>query len=301
MLAIVIPYYKKTFFRKTMESIASQTCKDYILYIGDDASPENPQDVIDEYKDKIKIVYRRFDENLGRTDLVAHWERCINLTNGEDWIWVFSDDDTMDSTCVEEFKKILENNDGVKLLRYRKETVSPKGSYMTSYSVGKSCFEDFLKDCLFLTKDNPTMPEFIFSRLLYEKFGFVNFPLAWGSDRITYLKYAMATGYIYNLESVVHFRMSGQNISSDIDSERIIIKNQARMMSVPVINDIFKEIPEWYPEVNLKEMSDGYIDRLSFLFKTLPLKDRLVAFRVLWSMSMSIRSKKTLLKLIWGK
>ena len=95
--------------------------------------------------------------------------------------------------------------------------------------------------------------------------------------------------------------MSGQNISSDIDSERIIIKNQARMMSVPVINDIFKEIPEWYPEVNLKEMSDGYIDRLSFLFKTLPLKDRLVAFRVLWSMSMSIRSKKTLLKLIWGK
>lgn len=301
MLAIVIPYYKKTFFRETMESIASQTCKDFVLYIGDDASPENPQDIIEEYNDKIKIVYHRFDENLGGTDLVAQWERCINLTNGEDWIWVFSDDDTMDSTCVEEFKKLLENNDGVKLLRYRKETESPQGSYMTTYSVGKSCFADFLEDCLFLTKDNPTMPEFVFCRLLYEKYGFVNFPLAWGSDRITYLKYAMATGCIYNLEGVVHFRMSGQNISSDMDTERVILKNRARMMSVSLINDIFKEIPERYPEVDLKEMSDGYIDRLSFWFKTLPIKLRFVAFRDLWSMSMSIRSKKTLLKLIFGK
>ena len=61
MLAIVIPYYKKTFFRETMESIAAQTCKDFVLYIGDDASPENPKEILEEYKDKIQIVYHRFD------------------------------------------------------------------------------------------------------------------------------------------------------------------------------------------------------------------------------------------------
>ena len=121
MLAIVIPYYKKTFFRETMESIASQTCKDFVLYIGDDASPENPQDIIDDYKDKISIIYHRFEKNLGGKDLVAQWERCIALTKGEDWLWLFSDDDEMGNTCVEELYDVIKNNETVQVLRFSKK------------------------------------------------------------------------------------------------------------------------------------------------------------------------------------
>ena len=42
MLAIVIPYFKLTFFEATLQSLANQTDKRFKVYIGDDASPESP-------------------------------------------------------------------------------------------------------------------------------------------------------------------------------------------------------------------------------------------------------------------
>ena len=42
MLAIVIPYYKLTFFEATLQSLADQTDKRFMVYIGDDASLESP-------------------------------------------------------------------------------------------------------------------------------------------------------------------------------------------------------------------------------------------------------------------
>ena len=47
MLAIIIPYYKLTFFEDTLESLANQTDKLFKVYIGDDASPENPTDLLE--------------------------------------------------------------------------------------------------------------------------------------------------------------------------------------------------------------------------------------------------------------
>lgn len=38
MLAIIIPYYKFTFFEATLQSLANQTDQRFKVYIGDDAS-----------------------------------------------------------------------------------------------------------------------------------------------------------------------------------------------------------------------------------------------------------------------
>ena len=105
-LAIVIPAYKSTFLRETLESIANQTDKGFTLYIGDDCSPYDLKSIVNEFQNRINIVYHRFEENLGGENLVAHWERCIALTNGEPYIWLFSDDDTMDPRCVESFNSL---------------------------------------------------------------------------------------------------------------------------------------------------------------------------------------------------
>lgn len=47
MLAIIIPYYKLRFFEATLESLANQTDKRFKVYIGDDASPENLADLLE--------------------------------------------------------------------------------------------------------------------------------------------------------------------------------------------------------------------------------------------------------------
>lgn len=107
-LAIVIPAYKSTFLAAALESIAAQTCKDFTLYVGDDCSPNPIGEIVDRYWDKINLVYKRFDTNLGGKDLVAQWERCIDMTQGEEWLWLFSDDDVMEEKCVEEFYKTIQ-------------------------------------------------------------------------------------------------------------------------------------------------------------------------------------------------
>ena len=79
-MAIVIPAYKGRFLKETLDSIAVQAHKDeFVLYIGDDASPERLDKIVESYQNKVNLVYHRFSENMGGKDLVAHWERCIQL------------------------------------------------------------------------------------------------------------------------------------------------------------------------------------------------------------------------------
>ena len=93
-LAIILPAYKGRFLSETLDSVAAQTCRDFVLYIGDDASPDALQEIVRPYESRLPLVYHRFDRNLGRTDLAGHWERCIALSD-EPLVWLFSDDDLM--------------------------------------------------------------------------------------------------------------------------------------------------------------------------------------------------------------
>ena len=69
-MAIVIPAYKGRFLKETLDSIAVQAHKDeFVLYIGDDASPErldiiNPQDI-----DSLDTSFRTLIYDLYSRDL----------------------------------------------------------------------------------------------------------------------------------------------------------------------------------------------------------------------------------------
>jgi len=100
VLAIIIPYYKLTFFEETLQSLAIQTDKRFKVYIGDDASPEDPQELLEKYKGKFNFLYKRFEYNLGSSSLTKQWERCIAMTNNEEWIMILGDDDYLGETVV---------------------------------------------------------------------------------------------------------------------------------------------------------------------------------------------------------
>ena len=127
-LAIVIPAYKSTFLAAALDSIAAQTCQDFTLYIGDDCSPNNLEEIVDKYRDKINLVYKHFNTNLGGKDLVAQWERCIDMSQDEEWIWLFSDDDVMEASCVEIFyKSIQETNASYDLYHFDVKVINDDG------------------------------------------------------------------------------------------------------------------------------------------------------------------------------
>lgn len=215
-LAIIIPAYKATYLPAAFDSIAAQTCKDFTLYVGDDCSPEPIGSIVEQYKDKIELVYQRFESNLGGKDLVAQWERCIAMSKEEPYIWLFSDDDVMELNCVELLLQQIENTKGAYGLyhidSYRIDENGkfellrkPYPSVLSSY--------DFYKGKM-LGKYDSYVVENVFSRRIYEQSGgFKNFDLAWGSDVATWCIFSNDKGMCSVPGALIGWRRSSLNIT----------------------------------------------------------------------------------------
>lgn len=263
-LAIVIPAYKAKYFRETLESISRQTCKDFTLYIGDDHSPEDIYSIVQQFKNKINIVYKRFDINLGGRDLVKQWERCIALTRDEKWLWLFSDDDIMGEKCVESFYNAI-RTDHYDVFHFNVKEINQTGketgktSYypeiMSSYSLYKG---KMVGKLISLVVEN------IFSRNIYEQTnGFQNFDLAWGSDTATWIKFCSKTGMKTIYTDYVYWRVSSENITPTISQSIVERKLNALVRYLEWNKNFFTStIPSW--KINLINLY-GYIARTKYL------------------------------------
>lgn len=226
-LAIVIPAYKSTFLVAALDSIAAQTCQDFTLYIGDDCSPHNLVEIVDRYRDKINLVYKRFDTNLGGKDLVAQWERCIDMTQGEDWLWLFSDDDVMEKNCVEEFYKTIKEKPKAGLIHFnvnRLDNATGKISPLPKFP--DFCSSKFYLDEKLKGHLISFVVEFVVRRdVFFDNGRFQNFDMAWGSDFISWVKFSDAAGGIVTSDHAkVLWRKSNENISPDKSNPVLVRK-----------------------------------------------------------------------------
>ena len=250
-IAIVIPAYKDTFLRRTLDSLAAQTDRRFHVYIGDDCSPHPIAAIVKEYEDKIPLTYQRFEENIGGRDLVAQWERCVRMTQDEPYLWLFSDDDEMSPQCVETFLNLpagIRDNAlthfNIKVIDADDRVIDTPAKYPPRISA-----EEYLH--LKLTgKIISYVVEFIFPRHIYEEVvGFENYDLAWGSDFITWLKMAVAAseGIVTPAEAEVRWRWSGENISPRKDRATMTRKIRSLIANAAFIKDIIKNKPEKFP------------------------------------------------------
>nr|WP_315147232.1 glycosyltransferase [uncultured Flavobacterium sp.] len=244
-LAIVIPAYKETFFNETLQSISKQTCKKFTLYIGDDASPNNIYEIVKKFENEIDIIYKRFDENLGGKDLVAHWNRCVDMSVGEEWIWLFSDDDFMAANCVELFYKHIESDHQSQLLHFNADIIDGAGNKYASAKpfpssmTSSDYFESRMRGKIF-----SFIVEYIFTRKLYiENDKFQKFDLAWCADDATWLKFSRNTGITtIDKRSLVFWRFSGENISSlNVDLAILYRKLNAKVAYLEWSTGFFKK------------------------------------------------------------
>lgn len=225
MLAIVIPYYKIRFFEETLESLSNQTDKRFKVYIGDDCSPNDCSFLLEKYKERIDLVYCRFEENLGAISLTKQWERCISLSVDEEWLMLLGDDDVLSNNVVEEFYNFIELNSGkVELIRFNLRVVDQDSKFKSDvFKHDTYETSEVLLDQMLLMKETITASEFIFTREVYnQNEGFVEFPLAWFSDYATWLVFSKNAGIFYIKNASVYWRLSSNNISSVASSEKNI-------------------------------------------------------------------------------
>lgn len=221
-LAVVIPFYKKRFLLALLDALLQQSDQSFNIYIGDDCSPEDPSDLIAELSSRFPLNYFRFANRLGGVSLAAHWNRCLDLTQGEPWIWIIPDDDLPAPNCVAEFMAALREGraEGVNVFAFPARVIDSTG-HITSEGVPLHApvrnYDFYLKQ-LKGEMQGSSLGENIFRReALMGRGGFVELPKGWGSDHATILR-ASAGSLIAPLNRAwFGFRQSGDNISSQRD------------------------------------------------------------------------------------
>lgn len=270
-LAIVIPAYKHQFLDETLRSIKAQSCKDFNLYIGNDCSPGPVKEIVERYKWVLEFNYQEFESNLGGKSLVKQWERCLEMVQDEEWIWLFSDDDLMGPDCVRKIYETLDSSihEGTKLLRFNKVVIDNSGKTVLEICNQKriSSFLELVYDALGLTVAAVSLPEFLFHKSLYNTYGFVKFPLAWGSDKATWLTYVSQTGFVSNLDEFVYFRHSGFNISSIQDPEFTKLKEVAKIKYNRWLFSFLLKNRMKFTGPNLNVLLEGYLNKQVFLLR----------------------------------
>ena len=285
-LAIVIPAFKADYFEETLKSIQAQTDPRFTLYIFDDASPENLKEVVDQIDFNFDVRFTRFNENWGGESLVKQWERCIQNTQKEEWIWLFSDDDQMAPDCVESFYQTLENSREYAAYRFDTKKILADGE-MFKENTFPVTFDaiDFLNLKLSYEQESYIV-EYIFSRKAYNAVGgFPDLPLAWASDDL-FCTMLADYGQIRTIKGgTVQWRYSDSNISGKAHRANAKQKLNASLKFVNWIMDqkhIREHLKSEYLPVSwalrqLKSMRDQIklYDELHFVHKLARIDKRI--------------------------
>ena len=215
-LAVVIPFYKIAFFEECLSSLAGQTNKCFNVYIGNDASAENPETIIAKYSNSLNIYYKKFDENFGEKSLTKQWDRCLTLIKDEKYFILLGDDDLLSEKYIQKFYEHLEaiEKHNIKVIRYACQEIDEQGEAI-SKRFEHPTFQKFNEvfKTRFFEGSRSSLSEHIFAVQQYKKYGFRELPLAWHSDDLAWLEFS-EFGEIYTInEATAYFRLSSLNIS----------------------------------------------------------------------------------------
>lgn len=223
MLAIIIPYYKITFFEATLQSLADQTNKQFNVYIGDDDSPENPSILLEKFKEKLDFRYEKFENNLGSKSLVKQWSRCIDLSANEEWFVLLGDDDVLGINFVASFyTNINKIKKEINVVRFASCNINETGS-----QVSKVFQNPIIESSIdfFFRERRSSLSEYLFNKEKFLEIGFKEFPLGWCSDILAILELSDFKNVYSINDSVVYVRISDKSISGSKDLQNL--KSQA--------------------------------------------------------------------------
>lgn len=165
MINIIIPAYNcRATLGRTLSSLVAQTDTNFEVIVVDDCSTEDIKSIVDDYNNKLNIIYIRNEQNLG-----CGMSRQVGIDNATQKFITFLDSDDMFMPyTVETFNATIEANPEIEYLH-------------TPF------YEQIVVDgnpALFLWKDNYTACHGkLYNVELIKKYGIRNSPLVkWADD-----------------------------------------------------------------------------------------------------------------------
>ncbi|MGZ3756181.1 MAG: glycosyltransferase family 2 protein [Mucilaginibacter sp.] len=212
--SILVPVFKTKYLKQSIESILAQEYRDFEIIIVNDKSPEDVSFIINAFDDD-RISYYENEINLGRTNVVLNWNKCLGYANGE-FALLFSDDDFLDPKFLIEIADLIRKYPNVDLF-YSRVGVVDSSSKVIRFTPSAPEFENLLDFMWHRFSGLREMyaQNFVFRlRKLTEMDGFVDFPLAWASDDATWFSLAFSNGVVSTNKVLCYWRFSELNISN---------------------------------------------------------------------------------------
>ena len=165
MINVIIPAYNcRATLDRTFSSLVAQTDPNFEVIIVDDCSTEDLKSIVDDYTNKLNIIYIRNEQNLG-----CGMSRQVGIDNATQKFITFLDSDDMFMPyTVETFNSIIEAN--------------PDTEYLHSYFYEQIVIDN--NPAIYLWKDNYTACHGkLYNVELIKKYGIRNSPLVkWADD-----------------------------------------------------------------------------------------------------------------------
>lgn len=212
--SITIPAYKQKYLYEAIESCLAQTYKDFELIIVDDASPEDLKSVVDRFQNS-RIRYYRNEKNCGALHVVDNWNICLGYTKG-DYVICMGDDDRLLPNCLEEYSKLIDKYPDLDIYHGMTEIIDENGN-VTNMQEARPEREGMYSMISGRLRNSRLqyIGDWLFKRTALEQLnGYVNMPMAWGSDDLTAYTIAKNKGVANTQMPVFQYRISSLTISN---------------------------------------------------------------------------------------
>lgn len=250
--SITIPAYKQKYLYEAIESCLAQTYKDFELIIVDDASPEDLKSVVDRFQDS-RIRYYRNEKNCGALNVVDNWNICLSYAHG-DYVICMGDDDRLLPNCLDEYSELIEKYPDLDIYHGMTEIID-ENSKVTNIQEARPEREGMYSMISGRLRNSRLqyIGDWLFMRTSLEKInGYVNMPMAWGSDDLTAYTMAKNKGVANTQIPVFQYRISSLTISNSghyrekskvqfdlLNQVEVLLKNGEGM--VDGIDDVFRK------------------------------------------------------------
>lgn len=211
MISIGLPAVKPQFLAEAIGSVLSQTYADFELIIFNDRCNGEIRNIVNSHADS-RI---RYIETGPVLPVVENWNRVLSFARG-DFFVLFSDDDRYHPDFLLEMINLVDTYPQCNIAHCRIRKIDAGGEVLAQTTI---CPEyepglDFIFHRLHGDREQ-FAPEFVVKTTkLKEIDGFVDLPLAWGSDDLTWFRMAMEGGIAYCPRSLCDWRQSDIQISA---------------------------------------------------------------------------------------
>jgi glycosyltransferase involved in cell wall biosynthesis len=306
---IGLPITKIDFLNQTLDSINSQTFKDFEIIIRNNADTENVKSAINKICSSwINAHNVKYFESNNQLKIFDNFNEILKHANGE-YFLILSDDDVINPCFLEEFDKLINSNSELDLFHCRVHLINEKNDIQNISPICPQLetYQDFIYHRLKGFRLQFLSDFVVKTEAIRSIGGFPTLPGGWGLDDLTWIMLARK-GVAYTSYCGLQYRILNSNFSWEItnlknrfaDNEFLftkidqIIKQDTFTIDTDYTNELFNKIViKWhnksnrYTLIQMVQTTNILKSIIIFIqFKKeykLKLTDLIFAFIVKWS------------------